>query len=204
MENAKQYIGYDYKEMTVSKKFEPVWKDSYINFGWEIEKSQPAIEKHAWGPIRVMAAPLAILHGEMFKNMVEDHVSTNKVELKMKRDRKIQNRNELNRLQVSLDTTLNEMEHLEATKTYGASVVACIIGLIGTVCMAFSMFSYLASNMAGCVGFAIVAFVGWIMSYVSYILLKKKREAVVDKETEVKYDTINNICMQAHELVVNE
>lgn len=204
MENTKQYIGYDYKEVTINKKFELVWKDSYTNFGWEIERSQPAIEEHAWGPLRVMAAPLSVLPGRLFKNMVQDHVSEKKVELKMKRDRKIQNKNELNRLQVSLEAALNELEHLETTKTLGANVAAYIIGLLGTVCMAFSMFSYLASNMIECVSFAVPAFIGWIMSYVAYILIKNKREVEVNKELEAKFDTINDICMQAHELIVSE
>lgn len=199
MENTKLYIGYDYKEVTVSKKFELAWKDSYTNLGWEIEKIQPAIEKHAWGPLRVMAAPLAILPGHIFKNMVQDHESASKVVLNMKRNRTIQNKNELNRLQVSLETTLNEMEYLQKAKTFEASIAAYIIGLFGTIFMAFAMFSYLASNLIGCVGFAIPAFIGWIVSYATYIVIKNKKETEINKEIDAKFDTINDICMQAHE-----
>ena len=132
MEIAKQYIGYDYKEVTVSKKLESAWKDSYFNFGWELEMIQPAVEKGIWEPLRIMIAPLALLPGQLFKNMVLEHVSTTKAELKMKRNRKIPNKNELNRLQVSLEAALNEMENLEKSKTHGASVAAYIIGLLST------------------------------------------------------------------------
>lgn len=203
MENEKQYIGYDYKEITVSKKLEPAWKDCYTNFGWEMENSQPAMEKGVWEPLRIMIAPLVVFPGHFFKNMVQDHESVTKSALKMKRNRKIPNKNELNRLQVSLEATLNEMEHLEKSKALGASVAAYIIGLLGTVCMALSMFSYLASNMAGCIGFAIPAFMGWILSYVAYVLIKNRREDIVNKEMETKFDVINEICMQAHELVAS-
>lgn len=203
MENTKQYIGYDYKEVTVSKKLESAWKDSYTNFGWELEVCQPAVEKGVWKPLRIMIAPLAVLPGQFFKNMVRDHVSATKAELKLKRDRKIQNKNELNRLQVSLEATLNEMEHLEESKTMGASVAAYIIGLSGTVCMALSMFCYLAPNMAGCIGFAVPAFIGWMFSYVAYILIKNRTEKIVDKEIEIKYDAVNEICMQAHKLAIS-
>lgn len=69
--------------------------------------------------------------------------------------------------------------------------------------MALSMFSYLASSIAGCVGFAIPAFMGWILSYVAYILIKNRREKIVDKEMETKFDAVNEICMRAHELVAS-
>ncbi len=203
MEIAKQYIGYDYKEVTVSKKLESAWKDSYFNFGWELEMIQPAVEKGIWEPLRIMIAPLALLPGQLFKNMVLEHVSTTKAELKMKRNRKIPNKNELNRLQVSLEAALNEMENLEKSKTHGASVAAYIIGLLSTVCMALSMFSYLASSIAGCIGFAVPAFIGWMFSYVAYILIRNRREKIVDKEIETKFDTVNEICMLAHELSIS-
>lgn len=203
MENAKQYMGYDYKEVTVSKKLESAWKDSYLNFGWELEMIQPAVEKGIWEQLRIMIAPLALLPKRFFKNMVLDHVSATKAELKMKRNRKIPNKNELNSLQVSLEATLNEMENLEKSKTLGASVAAYIIGLLGTVCMALSMFCYLASNITGCIGFAVPAFIGWMFSYVAYILIRNRREKIVDKEIETKFDTVNEICMQAHELAIS-
>ena len=203
MEIAKQYIGYDYKEVTVSKKLESAWKDSYFNFGWELEMIQPAVEKGIWEPLRIMIAPLALLPGQLFKSMVLEHVSTTKAELKMKRNRKIPNKNELNRLQVSLEAALNEMENLEKSKTHGASVAAYIIGLLSTVCMALSMFSYLASSIAGCIGFAVPAFIGWMFSYVAYILIRNRREKIVDKEIETKFDTVNEICMLAHELSIS-
>lgn len=186
MENEKQYIGYDYKEITVSKKLEPAWKDCYTNFGWEMEKSQPAVEKGVWEPLRIMIAPLAVFSGHFFKNMIQDHESVTKSALKMKRNRKIPNK-----------------EHLEKSKALGASVAAYIIGLLGTVCMALSMFSYLASNMAGCIGFAIPAFLGWILSYVAYVVIKNRREEIVNKEMETKFDAVNEICMQAHKLVAS-
>lgn len=90
-----------------------------------MEKSQPAIEKHVWGPLRVMAAPLALLPGRFFKDMVQDHESKDKVELKLKRDKQIRNKNEQNRLQMTMEETLSEMEQMEATKTLGANMVAC-------------------------------------------------------------------------------
>lgn len=125
------------------------------SFGWKVEKSQPAIEKHVWGPLRVMATPLALLPGRFFKNMVQDHESRGKVERKLKRDKQIRNKNERNRLQVTMEETLSEMEHMEATQILGASVGAYVAGLLGTVCMGFAVFGYLGANMTAWVSSAV-------------------------------------------------
>lgn len=201
MEKEKKYVGYDYKSVTVSRKLESAWEDGYSSFGWEVEKSQPAIEKHVWGPLCLIVAPLALLPGKFFKNMVQDHESEDRVELKLKRDKQVRNKNELNRLQVTMEGTLNEMEHMEATKTMGASVGAYVTGLLGTVCMGFSVFGYLAANMASCIGFAVPGFIGWILAFVLYHFLKSKKEKAVAEAMEQKFEEINNVFKQAYELV---
>lgn len=201
MEKEKKYVGYDYKDVTVSRKLESTWEDGYSSFGWEVEKSRPAIERHVWGPLRIMVAPLALLPGSFFKDMVQDHESKDRVELKLKRDKQISNKNKLNRLQVTMERTLNEMEHMEATKTMGASVGAYMTGLFGTVCMGFSVFGYLASNIAACIGFAVPGFSGWIMAFVLYHLLKNIKERAVEAVMEQKFEEINDVFKQAYELV---
>ncbi len=203
METEKKYVGYDYKNVTVSRELESAWEDGYRNLGWEVEKSQPAVEKPAWGPLRVAAAPLALLPGSFFKDMVKEHESSDRMELKLKRDKQIQNKNELNRLQIKMEGTLNEMEHMEATKTLGASVGAYVAGLLGTVCMGISVFAYLGANLTVCAGFAVPGFIGWIMAFVLYHLLKGKKEKTVTQALAQKYEEMNEIFKQAYELRVN-
>lgn len=59
-------------------------------------------------------------------------------------------------------------------------------------------------NVAGCVGFAIPGSIGWIVSYVAFVLIRNNREQTVDKEMEEKFDAVNDICMQAHEMIICE
>lgn len=204
MGNENQYICYDYKEATVSKKLELIWRDSFHSLGWNVEKSAPAIVKPVWAPLRIMAAPLALLPGNLFKDMVQAHESDQKVQLNLKRKRQIQNKNELNRLQSSMESVLNEMEHMEATKTLSASVGAYLTGLVGTVCMALSVFCYLGGNLTASVGFAVPGFGGWILAFAVYSLIKKRKEKVVGQVLEQKIDAVNDICRQAYELIFNE
>lgn len=204
MENEKKYTGYDYKDLVVSRKLEPVWRDSYNSFGWEVEEGRAARKKPVWGPLRVMAAPLALLPGSFFKNMVSGYESEDEMELRLKRDRQIQNKNELNRLQASMEGTLNEMEHMEETKTFGASAAAYAIGLVGTIFMGLSVFSYLAANLQACIVLAVPGFLGWLLPFAAYAVLKKRRERSVSEAMAGKFDELNTICMQAHALVMAE
>lgn len=203
LENSKKYIGYDYKTLIVSRKFESAWVDSYNSFGWELEKSSLAIEKPIWGTLRVLLAPLALLPRSFFKDLVVEHESGNKVELHFKRKRIIQNKNELNRLEFTMESTMNSMEQMERNKTFGASVAAYVTGLLGTVCMTMATLSYLASKISVCVEFAIAGFLGWIFAFVAYFVVKNIKEKKVATEIESKFNEVNNICEQAYLLAMN-
>lgn len=204
MEKEEKYIGYDYKELVVSRKLEPAWRDSFTSFGWNVEESAPVVKKPAWGPIRVMAAPLALLPGSFFKDMVQEHESDREVELRLKRDRQIKNKNELNRLQITMEGTLGEMEHMEGTKTLGASLAAYVIGLVGTVFMGLATFSYLAVNLTSCIVFAVPGFLGWILAFAVFCRMKGKKEKSVSEAMVKKYEKLNTICMEAHDLITAE
>lgn len=103
-----QNITYEYKTLTVSRKLETLWEDSYTKFGWEL---------------------------------VKRYASSEKVELEFKRDKNFPKKNELNRLQGYCENTMGEMEHMERTKMVNAYAGSTVCGLLGAVCMAFSVFS---------------------------------------------------------------
>lgn len=67
--NAKNFIGYEYKEVTATSAMEDVFADGYPNFGWVLD------------------------------GIVPSALGFSTVNLKFKRDRKIRNKAELSRLQ---------------------------------------------------------------------------------------------------------
>ena len=70
MAENNNFVGYEYKAVKVPKELESLWNDSMMNFGWQLEKSEPARVKHIWGPLRVMIAPLALIPGTPFRKMI--------------------------------------------------------------------------------------------------------------------------------------
>lgn len=121
--------------------------------------------------------------------------------LKFKRDRQIPHKSELIGYQHQFDKSAREIVNLENSKSTGANRVAWIIGFIGTVFMALSVFSVLADKIALCIIFAILAFIGWILPYFIYKTVKNSRTKKVAPLIEKQYDNIYDVCKQANALL---
>jgi len=165
------FIGYEYKKLIVDRDKEGVYADGYPNFGWTLEGS---------------ATPI---------------FGVSSVSLKFKRDRKIRNKAELTRLQRQFESNVSEIEKLEQSKTTAAQISAFTIGIIGTACMAGSVFAFLANMIPLCIVLAIPAFIGWAAPYFSFIKLRNNRTEKIAPLIEQQYDSIYEVCEKAHGLL---
>ena len=197
----KDFIGYEYKDVVVRKEREALWIDSMKNYGWQCSRSHPAIVKHIWGPFRVMAAPLALLPGTPFAKMIVDHNSDKKVELAFKRDKNIENKAELVRLQRLFETYAAELDELEDSKKTGAAAVSSFLGIAGTVLLGVSTFSYLAGNIPLCIVTAVPGFLGWVIPVFLYSGLKGIRTRKVEPVMEEKQEEISKVNEQSYLLL---
>ena len=166
-----EFIGYEYKEVIVDRDKEGVYADGYPNFGWQLEGS---------------TAPIFGL---------------TTVNLKFKRDRKTQNKAELTRLQRQFESNVKEIEKLEQSKATTAQIAAFTIGIIGTACMAGSVFAFLADMIPLCIVLAVPAMIGWALPYFSFVKIRNKRIATVTPLIEQQYDSIYEVCEKAHGLL---
>lgn len=194
-----KFVGYEYKRVTVPKELDGLWADSLKPFGWELEKKEPAVVKHLWGPLRVMMAPLAVFGGK-FREAVVDHDSTTHEELTFKRDKAISDKAELARLQSQFENSAKSIESLENSKNTGATVAAYTIGLIGTVFMALSTFAYLAAMTPAFIVAAVPGFLGWIIPFFAYRAIKNRKTQKVAPLIGVQHDNIYAICQKAAEI----
>lgn len=169
----RDFVGYEYKEIAVDRQLESLYMDSYQNFGWQLEE----------------------------RSGINAGISSST--LKFKRDRKILNKAELTRLQRQFDACANEILALEKSKTSSATVIALIIGMLGTAFMAGSVFAVTASepNIPLCIILAIPAFIGWILPYFVYRTTAVKRTRKVEPLIEAKYDEIYEVCEKANNLL---
>ncbi|MDO4340001.1 MAG: hypothetical protein Q4C91_18245 [Eubacteriales bacterium] len=177
MREKKEYIGYEYKEVTVSKEQAPMYADCYENFGWEMEETtQPSENAHS---------------------------ASHSVTLRMKRNRKIINKMELTRLLRNFEACTHEIEVMEEAKTRMPTVWALVTGIIGTAFMAGSTFAVVHTPpiIWLCVLLAIPGFMGWILPYFLYRRMVEKKKEKYEPMIEEKLEEIYQICEKGHALL---
>lgn len=169
----KDYVGYEYKEVTVRSEQASLYLDCYENFGW--------------------------MEDENFAVAPSPHYRT----FRLKRDRKIINKMELTRLQQHFEACANEMETLEKKKTSAASVWALVIGMIGTAFMAGSTFAVVHEPPVIwlCILLAIPGFIGWILPYFMYNRIFRINTQRIQPMIETKQEEIYEICKKGHSLL---
>ena len=170
---ARDFIGYEYRDVTVENEMESLYADGYENFGWQLDERS------------------GVVPGISYTN------------LKFKRDRKTLNKAELTRLQRQFDACANEITALEKSKTSSAMIISLVIGVIGCAFMAGSVFAVTAAvpNVILCVILAIPGFICWILPYFIYKSQIIKREQKVAPLIEAKYDEIYETCEKANNLL---
>ena len=171
IEKGRDFIGYEYKSVTVKRSSADLFIDSYPSFGWQLEGT---------------SLPIG---------------SVNSVTLKFKRDRKIANKTELTRLQRQFEAQVAEVECLEASKVMGASIAAYVIGIVGTAAMAGSVFAFLADMIVLCVVLAVPGFVAWAVAYFLYLNIRKRKTEKVTPIIDGKYDEMYEVCEKANGLL---
>lgn len=169
--NTRDFIGYEYINVTTQKSKEALYVDSYKNFGWELESSSSLFQ------------------------------GSSNISLEFKRDRMIPNKAELGKLQRQFDSNVEQIESYERSKTTNASFAAYVVGIAGCAFMAGAVFSYLAGMLVAMVIFAIPGALCWTLPYFLYIRIQRNKANQIAPLIENKYDAIYDISKKANNLL---
>lgn len=167
----KDFMGYEYRNITVKKTMQAVYADSFGNFGWIAEGIEDTVGK------------------------------VDSVVMKFKRDRKIRNKSELTRLQRQFEACTAEIVSLERSKVTKAAGIAYAVGVIGCAFMAGSVFAVTAGNIPLCVILAVPGFLGWIAPYLLFRSISAKKTEAVTPLIDQKYDELYSVCEKANALL---
>lgn len=172
----KDFIAYDYKEVTVKPEYASMILDGYENFGWQSD--------------------------EHFSE-IQSRQEQSKTRIRMRRDWKIVNKAELTRLQRKFESCVGQLLSLEHSKTSAATVGSLVIGVIGTAFMAGSVFAMTAQTpyIVLSVILAIPGFIGWIVPYFFYKGIVRRQEEKTIPLVEAKLDEIYEICKNENRLL---
>ena len=125
--------------------------------------------------------------------------ASDKLVIRLKRDRRIVNKAELTRLQRNFEACIREIEELEKRKTSAAIAT----GGAGTAFMAGSTFAVTAQqpHILLCAILAVPGFIGWILSYFLYKRMAEAKAEEISPLIEEKYDEIYEICEKGNRLL---
>ncbi|KQO00742.1 hypothetical protein [Paenibacillus sp. Leaf72] len=171
IKNENNFVGYEYKDITVKRAKESLYADGYAHFGWMLEGTATPIQ------------------------------SVGAVTMKYKRDRNIRNKAELTRLQRQFEACVKDIERLERSITRAASTTAYVVGVAGTGFMAGSAFAYVAGMLPLTVILALIGITGWIIPYYGYSSIRKKKTDKVAPFIDQKYDEIYEVCQKGNNLL---
>lgn len=184
----KEFVAYEYLNINVKSEKEPLYVDCYEAFGWTVVNNTTTLEE-----------------GDYYINNANVN-SSKLVNLKLKRDRKIPNKGELQNLQRKLENSLKELEKLEREPETKGIMKALTIGLLGTIFLAISVFAITAKDLSiinyiTCAITGIIGLIGWALGFISYKNTKNKVSEANNILVEETYNTIYDCCEKASKLI---
>ncbi|MGN1201131.1 MAG: hypothetical protein ACI4R8_02575 [Candidatus Caccovivens sp.] len=167
-------ITFDYKSIKVKREMETMVCDAYENLGWELTSTNTA-------------------EGNPFE-----------VILSFKRNRKIENKMNLLKLEQKIDASLKEIESFQRKRKNAGVVAGISTGVVGilafgggmSMCLCLEGLGYLLGGIAiSVVGVGIGLFAWWLAKKI-----KKKKSESLTPIIESELDNLADLCEKASEL----
>lgn len=177
MENQeeKKAITYDYKTVRVQRSMEAMLTDAYENLGWEVTNTQMA------------------------------GVGTNNVDISFKRDRKVVNKQELNKLQFKIDDTLEKIRKIQNQKGNAGVPEGIATGVVGALVLGGGMSMVMVlSGTAYLIGGIVLGVVGIGIGLLGWLVdnkIQKKKLAKLEPQYQEELDKLSDLCEEANKLL---
>ena len=168
---AKDFIGYEYKEVSIKHSLESIYIDGYTNFGWTIEDERFDLQP-----------------GKITLKMKRDRKIRNKAEL-VRLQRKFE---------AEIDE-IDALEQSKFIKASIAAYIIGIVGTAFMAGSVFAIVGD-EPNIMLCIILAIPGFIGWIIPYFVFRSTVKSKTAEVTPLIDSKYDEIYEVCEEANRL----
>lgn len=164
----------EYATVRVPARHEQLHRDTYGAFGWTVE---------AWRGPGTSIVPAS-------------STST----LKLTRDRALRGRQVLGELQREAEGALLRIEALERSRSVRATAVAAVLGLVGAVFLAGSVFLLESGLSVVSIGLGVVGLGLWALAWPAYRLSAARRAEQVAPLLDRQYDAVYDACERADAL----
>ena len=189
------FVACEYKNITVKRDSVTIYTDCLSNFGWTL------VYEHEYG-FQPTIPTVVNVYTPVAPTVAPGHTDDlETVSLKFKRDRKINNKLEVNRLERKCEDALSSINGMERKNNAYTMGISLGTGIIGTAILAFAAYNFMSANVAIGVVLAILGFAGWGIGFFANRKVGHKKatqtEPMIQEQLEIAYSA----CEQAHVLL---
>ena len=199
MSNRENFVAYEYKNVNVKRNSMEQYIDCMENFGWTLvdgEGYSAQALRSSLNPVNlgINIANVAQNHGEH----VEDSVP---VMLQFKRDRRIENKQQLDKLEIEYVEALSAIDRIERKNSAHTMGVSLGTGIVGAVFVGLSVYNFVAANIVLGVVFAVIGAIGWTIGFFSNRKVGSKKSTQAEPHVQAQLDIVYSACEKAHALL---
>lgn len=176
------FVAHEYAAVRAPREFDAVYRDSYAAFGWSVEDAEPST-----------LVPGALVPGSL--------AQTGSVTFRLRRDRRIKNRQMVQTLQRKAEGSLSAIVRLERSKNAVALAVAVSVGIVGCAFLAGSVFSIEGGLLVLSIVLGAVGLLAWLAGYLAYLGVRSMRTAKVAPLIDSEFEALYEACEQAAQLL---
>jgi len=195
MSKEERYTAYEYKTISVRRDTASMYMDCMNSFGWELaENDMNSLQS-------VLSALTPANLGDTITNAAGSFTgaadSSAAVELRFKRDRRIENKIELNKLERQCEEALAKITKAERKNNAITMGVSLGSGIIGAAFTGLAVYCLIQSSIALGVVLSIIGAAGWALGYFSNRKVGKKRTERIESQKQQQYDVMYDACEKA-------
>lgn len=201
MNNKESFVAYEYKDITLKRDSAALYTDCLSNFGWTL------VEELEYG-YRPESMNGSLANKSVNTHAHSVHTPPDKIDgpdmvvLKFKRNRNINNKLEIYRLEHKCEEALSVIGSLErrnSAYTMGTSLGA---GIAGAAFLGLGVYSFVSSKIVMGVLLTIVGVVGWGIGFFAHGKVGQKKTAETEPVIQQQLDIAYSACEQAHALLM--
>ena len=196
----ENFVAYEYKNVTTSQNSAAMCIDCMYNFGWmPIEDDMYSLEA-------ILSNLNPVNLGKNISNVAQSIGGTSDesmaITLKFKRDRNIENKDALIKLEKEYEDAMVEITKIERKNNAQSMGVSLGTGIIGTVFIGLAIYNFIFSNTILGILFAVIGGIGWIIGFFSNQKINHKKSAKSDSFIQDQLNIISFSCEKAHSLII--
>ena len=199
MSNNENFLAYEYKNVTVKRNSAGMYIDCMESFGWKLVEN----DGYDAGTLLTNLHPVNL--GRNLASAAQSFGETadpsETMTLKFKRDRRIENKQQLEKLEREYEDALSAIQKAERKKAAQKMGISLGTGIIGTLFIGLAVYNFVFANIVSGVLFAAVGAIGWAIGFFSNIKIGKKKSTQAAPYVDEQLNIVYNACEKAHALL---